>query len=136
MRVLAFGTFDIYHPGHEFYLREAKRFGNVTVVVARDSTVLSVKGKAPQNDEGSRLAVIAGLDFVDEVMLGSEQDKYAVLDLVKPDVIVLGYDQEAFVSALTGELAKRRMKTKIVRAGSYMPEKWKSSLLKDSRQDL
>jgi len=46
VKVLAFGTFDILHPGHEFYLKEAKKHGDILdVVVARDSTVEKIKGK-------------------------------------------------------------------------------------------
>lgn len=42
--VLTFGTFDIFHPGHEYYLREAKKHGDKLVtVIARDQTVKNVK---------------------------------------------------------------------------------------------
>ena len=130
MRALAFGTFDIFHPGHEFYLKEAKKLADeLYVVVAKDSTVRSVKGRKPVNEENSRLAVIQKLPFVDKAMLGSQNDKYAVLDVVKPDVIVLGYDQDSFTAGLEEELRKRRLNPQIVRAESYMPEKWKSSKL-------
>ena len=57
-KVLAFGTFDIFHPGHEFYLKSAAKHGSLHVVVARDSTVESVKGRKPKNNEDARLAVI------------------------------------------------------------------------------
>jgi len=51
IRVMTFGTFNIFHKGHEFYLREAKKFGDkLYVVVALDSTVLKIKDKLPKND--------------------------------------------------------------------------------------
>jgi len=42
--VLAFGTFDILHKGHEFLLSKAKSFGErLVVVIARDVTVEKFK---------------------------------------------------------------------------------------------
>ncbi len=42
--VMTFGTFDIFHPGHVFYLSEAQKFADtMTVVIARDARVLRVK---------------------------------------------------------------------------------------------
>lgn len=42
--VMAFGTFDVFHPGHEYYLTQAKKYGDILiVVVARDKTVEKVK---------------------------------------------------------------------------------------------
>ena len=29
-KVLAFGTFDILHKGHEFYLKQAKKHGEIS----------------------------------------------------------------------------------------------------------
>jgi FAD synthetase len=54
--VMAFGTFDILHAGHEHYLNQAKELGDyLIVVVARDQTVRSVKGEAATNSEKVRL---------------------------------------------------------------------------------
>ena len=41
---MCFGTFDIFHPGHEHYLREAEKMADLmTVVIARDHRVFSGK---------------------------------------------------------------------------------------------
>ena len=51
-KVIAFGSFDILHKGHEAYLKEAKSYGDyLVVVVARDENILKFKGKNPRNDE-------------------------------------------------------------------------------------
>ena len=43
--VMAFGTFDVLHPGHHFYLEQARKLGdNLVVVVARDANVKKLKG--------------------------------------------------------------------------------------------
>jgi FAD synthetase len=55
-KVLAFGTFDILHPGHEHALTEARGLGDhLTVIIARDTTVEKVKNKKPLFDEQTRL---------------------------------------------------------------------------------
>ena len=54
-KVIVFGTFDIFHPGHEYFLKKSKRFGEeLTVVVARDKTVYEVKKRYSLNNEEER----------------------------------------------------------------------------------
>ena len=44
VRGMAFGTFDLLHPGHEFYINEAqKHCAELVVVIARDSRVKAGK---------------------------------------------------------------------------------------------
>ena len=131
-KVMAFGTFDILHPGHEFYLKQAKKIGDkLVVVVARDENVKKLKGKLPLNNEMERLALVKSLDFVNEVVLGDrEMRKWAVVKRFHPTKIALGYDQWASIPSLRGELAKIGLQPEIVRIKAFEPEKNKSSLLK------
>lgn len=96
-RVLVFGTFDGLHPGHLFFLRSAKAQGTTLIVaVARDAHVQLLKEKRPVNPETKRLAVIKQLTFVNEVYLCDEElGTYAISTVAKPDLIVLGHDQQA-----------------------------------------
>jgi FAD synthetase len=128
-RVLAFGTFDIFHPGHEYFLKQAKKHGDeLVIVVARDKTVKDVKGKAPVNDEQTRLSVIQKLDYVSKAVLGYETvDKYKIIEELKPDIICLGYDQAAFVSDLEARLQELGLNSEIVRIDAYKPHIHKSS---------
>ncbi len=42
--VMCFGTFDIFHPGHVFYLSEAEKLApKMTIVIARDARVTKLK---------------------------------------------------------------------------------------------
>jgi cytidyltransferase-like protein len=55
-RVMAFGTFDLFHPGHKHYLDTALALGDeLIVIVARDSRVLTVKLRSPIHTELTRL---------------------------------------------------------------------------------
>lgn len=126
-KAVAFGTFDGFHPGHKFYLDEAATRGELTVIVARDATVLKVKGRLPQNDEETRLAELKAAGY--NAFLGGAGDKYALLSEIRPDVICLGYDQQAFTDALPAALAERGLRAEIVRINAFHPEKYKSSIL-------
>jgi len=115
MKVLTFGTFDKIHKGHEFYLREASKFGDLYVVVARDETVRKVKNKVPRDDEDTRLKNVSKLKFVKEAVLGNLENKYDIVEEINPGVICLGYDQTFFVDKLGEELKRRNINAKIVR---------------------
>lgn len=126
-KVLAFGTFDGFHDGHRFYLDEAAKYGDLTVVVGRDETVLKVKDRRPLRPEGERLAEVQANGY--HAVLGSSGDKYAILSEARPDVIALGYDQQAFTDRLAEECAARGLKPEIVRIAAFRPDAYKSSLL-------
>lgn len=130
--VLCFGTFDLLHPGHGHYFAQAEKLGDkVVVVVARDRTVLDVKGQLPSMNEDARLQAVAAHPCVDEAYLGNHDDKYRIVEEIKPDVILLGYDQQAFTDKLEDELERRDIDAEIRRAEALEPERYKSSLLRE-----
>jgi FAD synthetase len=132
-RVMCFGTFDLLHPGHEEYFRQAREFGDeLIVVVGRDRTVLEVKGQLPRTNEEDRRSRVEAHPLVTRAVLGSHDDKYQVLEDHRPDVIVLGYDQLAFTEALADELARRGLSARIERAEPFEPERYHSSLLREA----
>ena len=74
VRVMASGVFDILHPGHVMFLREAKKLGDeLVVVVARDSTVMKFKHK-PIMPENVRRFLVESLKPVDRAVLGHEEE--------------------------------------------------------------
>jgi cytidyltransferase-like protein len=130
-KVMAFGTFDIFHAGHKNYLAQAKALGDfLVVVIARDETVLRIKSEWTRNSEEERREVLEKSGLADEVVLGSLEDKYAALEKYRPSVIALGYDQVVDLPELTEQLKKRKLKAEIVRLKSFEPEKYKSSKLR------
>lgn len=131
-KVIVFGTFDIFHKGHESFLRQARKHGDfLIVVVGRDAVVEKVKGKKPKNNEKERLAKIKELGLADKVVLGHLRDMYFHIRKYKPDVIGLGYDQTAFVDKLKEKLLSYGLEdVKIVRLRAYKPDVYKSSKMK------
>lgn len=134
MKVLVFGTFDGLHKGHEFFLSEAAKYGDeLYVVIALDETVEKIKKRKPVYSETERLTKVQDYVAVYKAVLGHPGDKYKVIEEIRPGVICLGYDQTAFIDKLPAALKERGIDAKIVRLNAYHPEKYKSSLLNNSK---
>lgn len=128
--VMAFGTFDLIHPGHEYFLKQAKKQGDsLIVIIARDRTVKQVKGKLPHNDEKQRQKAVLGLNLADKVVLGNLSDKYAVIRRYRPNIICLGYDQNNFTGQLKKQIKKAKLHSKIIRLKALKPNQYKSSII-------
>uniref|UniRef100_A0A7C3YF95 FAD synthase n=1 Tax=Geoglobus ahangari TaxID=113653 RepID=A0A7C3YF95_9EURY len=112
--VVATGTFDIIHPGHIRFLEEAKKLGDyLIVIVAREK---NVKHKPkPVIPEEQRRRVVEALKPVDKAILGDLNDMFKPIEEIKPDVIVLGYDQHFDEEWLKRELEKRGIHSEIIR---------------------
>lgn len=115
VRVMATGVFDILHSGHLFFLMEARKLGDeLVVVVARDITAKKRK-REPIVPEHLRLEMVRGLKPVDLAVLGDTQDYYRIVEVLRPDIIVLGYDQDHNADRIREELARRGLKVEVVR---------------------
>ena len=131
--VMAFGTFDFFHAGHENYLAQAKALGDeLIVVVARDETVKKVKGQSPLYNERKRLRDVQNCKHVSRAVLGNSDDKYRVIKKYLPTVLALGYDQYVFTYGLKNYFIKENLDIEIVRMKAFEPETFKSSLIKGS----
>ena len=107
-KVLVFGVFDGLHSGHHYFLKAAKDLGDfLLVVVARDSSVSTLKNKQPIQNESDRLRKVGELDYVEESVLGDEAlGSYEVLKTHQPDQICLGYDQDLLERDLKERMAQ------------------------------
>ncbi len=122
--VMAFGTFDLLHSGHSYYLEAARKLGDeLVVVVARNKNVLALKGKSPVNSEKVRLEKVGQLSFVDKAVLGDSKVKnWLVVKRFNPAVIALGFDQWPSIPGLRKQLEAVGLKPEIVRIGQFKPE--------------
>jgi len=95
MKVVAFGTFDPLHKGHEEFLKQAKKLGDYLIVVVSQKDKINLeKSRAPRGSDKDRLQKVDDLKIADEVILGESGDKYKILERINPDIIALGYDQK------------------------------------------
>lgn len=124
---MAFGTFDLFHPGHEYYLREAaKLWDELIVIVARDARVLTMKLRSPIHTELTRLDNVVHAFPEAMVLLGDEKDMMEPLRIYTPDIIALWYDQffpEEMVRSVLPNVW-------VVRIDGFMTDLHKSSLLR------
>lgn len=130
-KVLIFGSFDLIHAGHRDVFRQARCYGDcLYVVLARDETIQKIKGQMPLYSETVRKEMLEKEVGVDAVYLGGTEDKYTIINELRPQVIVLGYDQYHFTDKLEEKLQEFSIDCSLIRAEAYMPNVYKSSLLK------
>lgn len=135
-KVLAFGTFDLLHPGHLSYLKQARELGKIlVVVVATDKNVEKGKGKKPINDEKHRKELVEALEIVDEAIIGFEDDVIKSVEKVKPDFVALGYDQKPSNEELEKKFSERGITAKIIRMKPFKETDYKSSIIKDKAKN-
>lgn len=131
--VLFFGTFDPLHLGHRRAFAQAKRLGErLTVVVARDSAIVSGKKRTPNATESERLAYVAADSSVDEALLGdTDPSSYNLLKRVPFDILALGYDQVPSDDEIRSLLETHALShVQVVRLAAHSPSTYKSSLLR------
>ena len=89
------GCFDLLHIGHITYLKESKKLGDILVVgINSDESVRKLKGPTrPIQTENERAEILASLEFVDYVIVFSEETCERYLRELKPDVFVKGGDR-------------------------------------------
>jgi rfaE bifunctional protein nucleotidyltransferase chain/domain len=88
------GVFDLIHPGHVRYLRDARALGDALIVaINSDRSVRANKGPGrPVNPEHERAEVLAALDVVDAVVVFDEETPHDIVARIQPDVLVKGAD--------------------------------------------
>lgn len=122
------GAFDPLHDGHRSYFWQARSFGSMLVcVVARDQTIERHKQRSVWQSESMRVQAIKRETAVDAVVLGDLYDPYVCLDVIRPEVICVGYDQVVFTQRLRVELAMRGLPTRIEVLHAFRPQRYKSS---------
>lgn len=100
--VLTNGCFDLLHVGHVGYLQEAAREGDCLIVAINSDASVRRLGKGddrPIFDQEYRARMLAGLEAVDYVVTFDEDTPHALLNQIRPDVLVKGgtYSAEEIV---------------------------------------
>lgn len=121
--VLAGGVFDIIHPGHIYTLNSAKSLGDVLiVVVATDKTAEKMKKRTPLHNQEQRKKLVNSLSMVDLCLIGYEGDIFKTVEMVRPEIIALGYDQVHQEKFITDGCHKLNLEVKVARLQSPNPE--------------
>ena len=135
--VLAGGVFDIIHPGHIHTLNAAKALGDILVVaIATDKTAQKMKKRPPLHNQKLRCQLVNSLSMVDTAIIGHEDDIFETVKQVKPDIIVLGYDQTHQEKFISDGCKRINLDVKIVRLKSPVPELSSSDIEKKYGKDI
>ena len=89
------GVFDILHRGHATYLAQSRALGAALVVALNSDASAGRLGKGPDrpvNPLADRVAVIAALEAADFVTWFEEDTPLALIEILRPDVLVKGGD--------------------------------------------
>ena len=89
------GVFDIIHPGHVRYLRDARALGDLLIVGINSDRSVKALAKAPNrpiNPEAERVEVLSALASVDAVVIFDEDTPHAIISALQPDILVKGAD--------------------------------------------
>ncbi len=88
------GCFDLIHPGHVALLAKARAACDRLVVgLNADDSVRRLKGPTrPVQNETSRAAVLGSLASVDLVVLFGDDTPVALIEAIRPDLLVKGAD--------------------------------------------
>ena len=135
--VLAGGVFDIIHPGHIHTLNAAKALGDVLVVaIATDKTAQKMKKRPPLHSQKLRRELVSCLSMVDSAIIGHEEDIFETVKEIKPDIIVLGYDQIHQEKFIDDGCKRISLDVKIVRLQSPVPDLSSSGIEKEYGKDI
>ncbi len=135
--VLAGGVFDIIHPGHIHTLNAAKALGDVLVVaIATDKTAQKMKKRPPLHNQELRRELVSCLSMVDISMIGHEEDIFETVKEIKPNIIVLGYDQVHQDKFIADGCKRINLDVEIVRLQSPVPELSSSDIERKYGKDI
>lgn len=96
VRVITFGTFDLFHIGHLNIIERARQLGDYLIVgISTDLLNFNKKNKLPICPQNDRAKIISSLKMVDEVFFEESLDlKRAYILKHKADILVMGNDWE------------------------------------------
>lgn len=90
------GYFNPLHVGHVRMLEDAKRLGDILIVIVNNDRQVGLKGSVPFMSEGERIEIVRALKCVDQVVLSKDRDgtvKKTLIELA-PDIFAKGGDSE------------------------------------------
>lgn len=99
------GCFDLLHPGHVAYLQTARRLGDFLIVgLNSDTSLHRLKGAGrPLIFQKGRAMILEALEVVDAVVIFDEDTPAALIEELKPHILVKGgdYQEKDIVGAQT-----------------------------------
>jgi len=98
--VITSGYFSLIHIGHINLFREAKKLGDLLVVIVNNDEQVKIKGSVPFMSEKERIEIVRAIRYVDEVFLSIDKDR-SVAESIK--MIAKKYPEEELMFAKGGD---------------------------------
>lgn len=130
--ILTFGSFDLVHEWHRYFLSQAKKYWDLLItVLATDKNIKKFKGNNPLYTIEERLSHVKELNLSNLVITWDEDNPMKWIDMYLPKIICLGYDQVWFSKNLEKYIKKNNLDIEVLRIKSFKEKEYKSSLLKE-----
>jgi len=91
---LCYGHFNLIHPGHLRYLQHAKTLATKLVIIVVSDKELDKDSFGQHFNEEERAESLANLQIVDHVIILNNSTLDKLIDVIKPEVLVLGKEYE------------------------------------------
>ena len=106
------------------------------VAIATDKTAQKMKKRQPLHNQELRRELVSCLSMVDKAIVGHEDDIFETVRAIKPDIIVLGYDQVHQNQFISDGCKRINLDVEIVRLQSPVPELSSSEIEKEYGKDI
>jgi FAD synthetase len=129
-KAMIFGVFDRLHKGHHFFINSAQKYcKNLIIVVTLDNMVKIHKNRLPKSPINKRMGILKK-EFPKLLVCSGDKKPYSwkIIKKIKPDLIIVGYDQVELKTALKKIQKEYGFKLVIIK-NNYKGDKLHSSLL-------
>lgn len=101
------GVFDLIHPGHLQYFKEARNFGDVLVITISPDQYVNKGPGRPIFNQQLRAESLAALEFIDYVAVNESPTAVETILLLQPNFYVKGGEYKD-LQDLTGNISKEK----------------------------
>lgn len=94
-KVFVSGCYDMLHPGHVAFFKEASQYGDLYVGIGSDATIKELKNRQTIYSERERLYMVKAVRYVKDAFVNSGSgmlDFIEEVDKLKPDVFIVNTD--------------------------------------------
>lgn len=102
--ILSKGVFDLLHIGHIRHFNEAKRYGDILIIIVTSDEFLNKGENRPAFKERLRAESVAALDSVDYVAINKWPTIVDTIKFLKPNVYLKGIDYINGFDDTSGEI--------------------------------
>jgi len=109
--ILVHGVFDLIHPGHLSYFKEAKSYGDILVASLTADKFVKKGFNKPYFDEQERSKFLSHINILDYIFINNSISAVPVIKNLKPNFYVKGFDYKKKEGDVAGNLNVEKKET-------------------------